>query len=470
MTLDSLRESGLVQLEQYLNSNPYREYSMHKPYFPKTYLNAPPSHRSLGQQNSSLMAYHELMDNHKDPIALDRLAYKLRMKSDLNIDTLRETHVRRRHRHYHPHTTRSQPAGNSNTSDTLSSVPASVSTKTYGRQPTSITVSTNTMKTLIHDDLAGIEGNAVRVGTLDDLIKHFRRTEFRGIRRPVEYPDNASSDLSTNDRTGNSKAHYHQERPVKHPQALTEYRFNAPTFPTTPTQGCRDPSLHQGLIYQYRTRERLHQPDLPLLPNRPLITSEHHRQRMNSLVIQERQPVAMSSRDKRIQELREKSLMRTEKQVCVCNKLTIVDPFSSNGEHAEASNLPQLHPVPPPSVQYLFPPVRPFGYFTKKPPANTDDAQQGVWTPPPVIQRKKLRLKKKKGEKFSKVSLDSLDKIAHDETLIDDEDSQIFNETIQSMVSLTDLEEEAAARNNTINVHLTLDETDIEVADDQDEL
>ena len=475
MTLDSLRESSLVQLEQYLNSNPYREYSMHKPYFPKTYLSVPQSHRSLGQPNPSLTAYQELMDVHKDPIALDRLAYKLRMKSDLNIDTLRETHARRRHRHHHPHTMRHQTVANSNTSDTLSSVPASVSTKTYGRQPTAITMSTNITKTLNNDDLTGIEGNAVRVGTIDDLIKQFRRAEFRLVRRPAEYLDNAStqlsSDLSTNDRTVLGRPHYHQERPVKHPQALTEYRFNAPTFPSTPTQPCRDPSFHQGLIYQYRTRERIHQPDLPLLPNRPLITSEPHRQRMNSLVIQDRQPASMGSRDKRIQELREKSLMRTEKQVCVCNKLTIVDPFNSNGEHSQPANFPQLHPAPahqpPPSVQYFFPPVRPFGYFTKKPAANADDSHQGVWTPPPALQRKKLRAKKKKVGKLSKNSLDSLDKIAHDETLNDDEDSQIFNDTIQSMISLNDLDEEP--HNTTIDVHLNLNDTLITAVDDQDE-
>ena len=479
MTLDSLSESSLIQLEEYLSSNPYREYAMQKPYFPKTFLTAPQSHRSLIQQNPSLVAYHELMDNQKDPVALDRLAYKLRMKSDLNIDTLRETHVRRRHRHHH-HQHHHHPVHgtqiNGNGSDTLSSVPPSVSTKTYGRQPTSITVSTNTMKTLINEDLTGVEGNAVRLGTIDDLIKQFRRAEFRIVRRPAEYPDNAStqlsSDVSTNERATVNRAQYQQERPRKQLQALTEYRFNAPTFPTSPSQTYREPTVHQGLIYQYRTRERLpHNTDLPLLPNRPLITSEHNRQRLNSLVLQDRQQTSVSSKDKRIQESREKCLMKTEKQVCVCNKLTIVDPFNSTGEHADG-NFPHLHPTQahpsPPSVNYLFPPVRPFGYFTKKTPSTADDTQQGAWTPPPPpLPKKKRRSKKRKAPKLTDNSLDSYDKIPIDETYDEDDNSQMLNDTIQSMVSLNDVDE--TTLNTTINLHLNMNDSLATGVEDQAE-
>jgi hypothetical protein len=438
MTLDSLSESSLLRLEQYLNSNPYREYSMNKPYLPKTSQNLAVPNRSIPSQHQpSVLAFHELMDNQKNSLTLDRLAYKLRMKSDLNIDTLRETHIRRRHRHYHPQ----QNHINSNISDTLSSIPAS--TKTFTRQPTSITMSTNTMKTLMTDDLNGIEGNAVRVGTLDDLIKQFRRAEFRLVRRPADYLDSSSyisSNVSTNDRTTITKSHQqNQERPLKQPQALTEYRFNVPTFPTTPTRSYREPSSHQGLIYQYRTRERTNNTDLPLLHQRPLNSPDQNRQRLNSLIIQERQPTAISLHDKRIQELREKSLMRTEKQLCVCNKLTIVDPF--NSEHTD-STLPQLQQSQQqqPSINYIFPPVRPFGYLTKK--STADDSQQLSWSPPPMKKKYGPKKKRHKNSKNSKNSLDSLDKLAVNEANDDDDSSQILNDTIKSMVSLTDIDDE----------------------------
>lgn len=460
MTFDSLSESSLLRLEQYLNTNPYREYSMSKPYFPKPSHVTAQTNRLINQQQPSILAYHELIDHQKNSLTLDRLAYKLRMKSDLNIDTLRETHLRRRthhHRrrqqqHYHPSQT------NSNISDSLSSIPPSTSTKTFGRQPTSITMSTNTMKTLITDDLNGVEGNAVRVGTLNDLIKQFRRAEFRLVRRPADYLDSSStylsSNVSTNDRTLVTKSHQQQsERPIKQPQALTEYRFNAPTFPTTPSRTARDPTIHQGLIYQYRTRDRSQPTDLPLLHPRPVNSPEATRPRLNSLVLQERQSTAMSSHERRIQELREKSLMRTEKQLCICNKLNIIDPFNSSISEQTDSTLPQIQqqsqpPRPPTSINYIFPPVRPFGYLTKK---STDDSNQQS-TQPPQLPKKK-RKTKQKHLKTSKNSLDSLDKIDLVENNDDGEDSQIFNDTIQSMVSLTDLDE---THNKTINIDLNL--------------
>jgi hypothetical protein len=412
---------------------------MNKPYFPKTSQHLTVSNRLLPPQHPppSILAYHELMDNQKNASTLDRLAYKLRMKSDLNIDTLRETHIRRRHHHYHPQ----QNHLHSNVSDASSLAPPSISTKTFGRQPTSITMSTNTMKTLMTDDLNGIEGNAVRVGTLDDLIKQFRRAEFRLVRRPPDYLDSASyisSNVSTNDRTIISKTHQQYERTIKQPQALTEYRFNVPTFPATPTRTYREPSFHQGLVYQYRTRERTNITDLPLINQRTINTPDQNRPRLNSLVIQERQPTAMSSHDKRIQELREKSLMRTEKQLCVCNKLTIVDPFNSEQND---SSLPQLHQTQQqPSINYIFPPVRPFGYLTKK--STNDDSQQSSWSPPPP-QRNKKKQRTKKKHKSSKNSLDSLDKLLEvTDNNDEDDNSQIFNDTIKSMVSLTDIDDE----------------------------
>jgi hypothetical protein len=485
MTLDSLSESSLVRLENYLNSNPYREYSMNKPYFPKVPDHLTHSNRLIPQQQSSILAFQELMDNQKNSVTLDRLAYKLRMKSDLNIDTLRETHIRRRynqrHQHFHPQQSQhfhpqqtqhfhpqqtQQNHINLNISDSLSSIPPSTSTKTFPRQPTSITMSSHTMKTLINEDLNGIEGNAIRVGTLNDLIK-----QFRLVRRPPDYLDSSStylsSNVSTNDRTIITKPHHQQQqqqqRPIKQPQALTEYRFNVPTIPTTPSRTTRDPTIHQGLIYQYRTRERIQNNDLPLLNQRSINTPEQTRQRVNSLVIQERQATVMSSHDKRIQELREKSLMRTEKQLCVCNKLTIVDPFNSNSEQFD-STLPQLQQAQQQlQASYIFPPVRPFGNLTKK---TNDDTQLSSWT-----QTSSQRTKKKYGmkKKHQKNSLDSLDKIDIVETN-DEDDSQIFNETIKSMVSLTDFDDDIQyTSNTTLNVDLNIAGDILTNTNEQDE-
>jgi hypothetical protein len=453
---------------------------MNKPYVPKVSQTSIHSNRLIPQKQSSTLAFHELMDNQKNSLTLDRLAYKLRMKSDLNIDTLRETHIRRRyhhhhHQHYHPPQQTQQNHINSNISEALSSIPPSTSTKTFLRQPTAITMSTNTMKTFINEDLNGIEGNAVRVGTLDDLIKQFRRAEFRLVRRPADYLDSSStylsSNVSTNDRTLTTKSHQpqqqqqQQERPIKQPQALTEYRFNAPTFPTTPSRTTRDPLFHQGLIYQYRTRERIPNTDLPLLNSRPISSPEQTRPRLNSLIIHERQPTAMSSHDKRIQELREKSLMRTEKQLCVCNKLTIVDPFNSNSDQIDPTlSQFQQSQQQVPSANYIFPPVRPFGYLTKK---STDDTQQLSWSQPFPQRIKKKNGTKKKRNKTSKNSLDSLDKIDLIEINDEDDNSLIYNDTIPSMISLTELDDDR--HNTTINVDLNLAGAVIPNTNEQDE-
>ncbi|CAF3810163.1 unnamed protein product, partial [Rotaria magnacalcarata] len=504
MTLDSLSESSLLRLEQYLSSNPYRAYSMSKPYVSKASQHVPHSNRLIPEQQPSIFAFHELMDNQKDSLTLDRLAYKLRMKSDLNIDTLRENHIRRR-RHRHPHNrhhhhhqqqqqqhhhqTQHSHNLNLNLNDTASSVPASTSTKTFIRQPTAITMSTNTLKTVMSDDLTGIEGSSIRVGTLDDLIKQFRRGEFRLVRRPADYLESAStflsSNVSTNDRPVVIKSHRHHERQLKQPQALTEYRFNAPTFPTTPSRTHREPTIHPGLIYQYRTRERLNNTDLPLLNHHSAYTPQEGRQRFNSLVIQERQTTAMSSHDKRIQDLREKSLMRTEKQLCVCNKLTIVDPFNNSFEQSEASlpHLQQHHhhhhhhsqqqqQQQQPAANYIFPPVRPFGYFTKKSTTTTnDDTQQSAWSPPPPLRIRKKPDQKKRQRKISKTSLDSFDKIDRIERNDDNNNSLLFNDTVKSIVSLTDVDDEM---NNTINsiIHIDINRSDliVENADRPDEM
>lgn len=465
-----MRETSLVQLEEYFNSKPYREHSMQKPYFPKTFYAAPgQTHRSVGSQNPSFVAYQELLGGQKDPVCLDRIAYKLRMKSDLNIDTLRETHVRRhsrRPRLPQQQTTHLNPSHH-NGHDAISSYPSSIATKsTYPRQPTSVTVSTNTMKTMTADDLNGIEGSAVRVGTIDDLIKQFRRAEFRIDRRAGDVIENSSTQLSSevshHERIPAGKSHNHQERPLKQPQALTEYRFNAPTFPSTPTQPYREPSVHPGLIYQYRTRERSHHSDLPSLQNRTIITSEPT-QRPNSLIIEDRSPSSNNHRDKRIQDSRDKTLTKTEKQVRVCSKLNIVDPFNSSFEQFD-SNLPQIHQTnfeyqqqqqqqsqqQMPLVNYLFPPVRPFGYFTKKTSTN-DDSQQSPPTPPPVLRRRKRANGKKRQNKLANISTGSLEKFVHEENF-DDDESHVLNETVQSMLSITEFEDRT--HNTLVDVQL----------------
>ncbi|CAF3451158.1 unnamed protein product [Rotaria socialis] len=175
----------------------------------------------------------------------------------------------------------------------------------------------------------------------------------------------------------------------------------------------------------------------------------------------------MSSHDKRVQELREKSLMRTEKQLCVCNKLTIVDPFNNSFEQNEASlpHLQQQHhhhhsQQQQPAANYIFPPVRPFGYFTKKSTTTNDDAQQSAWSPPPPLRIRKKPDQKKRQRKMSKNSSDSFDKIDRIEGNDDNNNSQLFNDTVKSMVSLTDIDDEL---NNTINsvIHIDINRSDL---------
>ena len=122
MARNSLSEESLVRFEQYLNSNPYREYSMSKPYFPRTSQISTNLNRQTPHQQSSMLAFNELLDNSKNSSTLDRLAYKLRMKSDLNIDTLRETDIRRRHHRRHQPYHSQQSQMNLEVSDISSSI------------------------------------------------------------------------------------------------------------------------------------------------------------------------------------------------------------------------------------------------------------------------------------------------------------------------------------------------------------
>ena len=468
MARNSLSEESLVRFEQYLSSKPYREYSMSKPYYPKASQNSVHSHRPIPQQQqqSSTLAFHELLDNSKNSLTLDRLSYKLRMKSDLNIDTLRETDKRRRrHPRPQPYHSQQNQLNNLEVSDISSSNLPSTTTKTSTQ--TTMTLSTDAMKTLTNDNLNGIEGNAVRVGTIDDLMKRFRRTEFNLIHGSNEYVDSpstcVSSNVSKNDRPIISKSQQQRERPIKQSQTLTEYRFKAPTFPSISTRIYREPTNQQRLMYQYKTRER-NNTDLPLLYPCPLNSPDPYRQRLNSLIIQDQQPIEISSYDKRIQDSREKSLMRTEKQLCVFNKLTIADPFNSNSDQFETTISPfyQLQPQPPPpppSINYIFPPVRPFGYFTKK--STTDDVQQSPNTLPFSPRNMKKHGIKKIPHKLPTNGLDSLDRNA---TIERNDSLEMYDDTIKSTDSLSEFGDK---RHNT---QADIDRTGMQDSNEKDEL
>ncbi|CAF4206808.1 unnamed protein product [Rotaria sp. Silwood2] len=228
--------------------------------------------------------------------------------------------------------------------------------------------------------------------------------------------DNTTNSLQNNrlinERTTSKPTLFSSERIIKQPQALTVYHFNAPTLPSTPSQ-----------TYRYRMKEKLNNTDLSLVTNQYL-------QRSNSL---ERQPTVMSSRDKRIQESREKILMHTEKQVCNCNKLTIIDPFNSEQQQHE-SILPLTKQ---PSARYIFPPVRPFGYFTRK------SADNILPSTPSSIKQKYIL--KKKRQKITKDSSESLNQVQSD----DDDNSQLFNDTIKSLISFSDADEDSQNPPNT---------------------
>jgi len=285
MAVDSMSDSYLFQFEKYLDSNPYREYVMNRPYVRLS------AHSNRLHKPSSIV-FQQFINNQKNPLILDRIAYKLRIKSDLNVDTQREP---LRHEHYHT---------NSPVNDSINLPTRAATTKTYLRQPTAATRTTNSMKTVVTDEFNGIEGNAVRVGTLNDLIRHFHQEEIRLIHRPTDDLDNLSN-CTTNNRLMKERKTpaFASKRILKRPQTLTEYRFKIP------------PSLRT----EYRTR----------------LTDQYS--------------LKQQSIDKLIQKSRAKTSFHTEKQI---SKLTIIDPFNFEGQV--------------PSSHYIFPPARPFGYLTRK--------------------------------------------------------------------------------------------------------
>ena len=402
MVFDSLSESGFFELEKYLNTNPYREYAMSKPYVPKSVPISAHSNRLHNKKKSSLVALHQLLTNRKGSLTLDRVTYKLRMKSDLNVDTLRNTPTCRSQNHPDHSHGKSHNHTNSNVNDRNSSIPPSSVTKTYTRQPTAITT-----KTVVHDKFHGIQGNAVHVGTLSDLIKQSHHEELRLFRRSIECLDKLSTCVPNNrlnnERPVSKPSSWTPERTLKQPQALTEYQFNVPVLPRTPSQ-----------VHRYRTKEKVYSANPPRLND----------QRSNLL---ERQSTAMTSHDKRIQQSREKTLSHIEKQVCACNKLTIIDPFYSEQNEITLPLSKQA------SSRYIFPPVRPFGYFTKK---STDD----ILHLSPIAFKPKYQIPKKQ-QQLTKDSFESLDQVPIDDG--DDDNSQLINVMVKSSASLTDLEDDS---------------------------
>ena len=388
MTFDSVSEWSFLQSDRHSRVYPYRDYSIDEPITSKALLTS--AHSSQRIPPSTSTAWHQLLQDHKAPVTLDRLTYKLRMKSDLNVKTLKDTDLRR---HRYPQTTMPIAA------ERVNPIPALA--RPYTRQPTALTLTSQTMKSIVDDEeFNGIEGNAVRVGTLDDLIKQFRRAEFQLVQRPNEHINSTSTFFSQNFPT--------RERLVKQPQAPTEYQIPLPNA-------------------SQRREVTHHHFDLPLLINR-------QRPSVNSpLSVPIRQSTAISLADKRLHHDR-------EKQMCVCNKLTIVDPFNSTVEHSEVGlGAGQLI-----SASYIFPPIRSSGYFTKK---HVEDAA------PPSPPKKRRSKKKKTTTKRPKVldqSSESLDQLS-----IDDDDSHIFSETMKSMASLATSEDDLVNPPNTmINSHL----------------
>lgn len=267
-----MSDSCLFQLENYFNSNPYREYGMTtRPYIPRS-----------AHSNRLTLPIDSFFSNRKQPLTLDRLTYKLRIKSDLNVETFREYH-----RHGHCHTN----------SPIMETRPTP--RKIQQRQPTA---TTQTSHLTAPRDIHGIEGNAVHVGTLNDLIRHFHQEEIRLVHHNTDYSDNLST-FTSNYRSTMSNERppvFARQRSMKQARALTEYHFPDPRPSRTASKSSRTPLKSQ----------------LNIKPP----TDTH---------LPKQKP----------------------------SRLTILDPFS-------AQNIPPLVP----SNGYIFPPMRAFGYYTRKTP------------------------------------------------------------------------------------------------------
>lgn len=383
MTFDSLSEPAFLHAERSFRSYPYRDASLDEPY-----LRTSQSQRVHPTKQSSARTLHQFFRDHKAPVTFDRLTYKMRMKSDLQVKTLRDPDLRHYHRHRSQHSNERTPQR----------IPPAQSGRSATRQPTANTLTSQTVKSISDDELRGIEGNAVHVGTLDDIIKQFHRTEIHLIHQPLE-PFQSHSAYFSSQYVAHERPiiKAQTERIVKQAQAPTEYRFPIPS-----------PTMH-------RPRP---------IPQPPPTIEEYHRPSLSSPVTQpERLFTALSLSEKRSQGGR-------EKQMCVCNKLTIVDPFNSPPMGNQQT-----------SIGYIFPPIRPSGYFTKK----TSEE------PSPLPKKRRAKKKRKKIIKQSSESLDQL-------SLDDESISQGLDETMKSMVSLATSEEDLINPSNTfINIQSAID-------------
>jgi hypothetical protein len=248
-------------------------------------------------------------------------------------------------------------------------------TKTHYRQPTGVTRTTHSMKTVVNDEFNGIEGSAVHVGTLNDLIKHFDQEEIRLIHRPIDHFDNLRN-YTTNNRLMSERKTpaFASERVIKRPQTLTEYRFKVPA-------SLRTTSRIPRLIDQYFLKQQ--------------------------------------SIDKRLPKPRAKTSFNFEKKI---SKLTITDPFNSKGQI--------------PSSHYIFPPVRPFGYFTRK---SLDDTLPYQTSAP--FKKRQPEIKK-----LPQVPVNSIEQLSTDTN----QTPQSLTKVHKSNTTLTELDDDLNSPPNTI--------------------
>ncbi|CAF0780788.1 unnamed protein product [Didymodactylos carnosus] len=363
-----------------------------------------------------LSTYHELMGNQK-PIALDRFTYKLHIKSNLNINNLNES----KGNHYHHNLlTQLNSLRGSRTTHRTPTV-TSAATNTTVVPNTKLNSSSNDQSTA---DII-VQANTMHVGTLDDLIKQFRNADYKIVKRPDLNIDSTQKSSASNKQTSFDGAKHKLSRP------FSEYQMNVPLInggyhrsitAVLDTNSNKD-GMHQTLMYDYQTSE--HDDYDFQLPH------ETHQQRHLST------PVSFSQQlterlydneinyklniDKRIKNAREKAENRTEKKVCVCHKLTIIDPFHTLNIDTDDTQLSYLKQNVP-SVRYIFPPVRPFGYLTRKKQSTDDDNS----TSPSLPSKKKYRRRKKSRQNTSTTTAISDETLENDSLVEKDDDYDIM--------------------------------------------
>ena len=369
MTLNSSSESNIIRSQ--------REYRLYPP-IDESNQNKSVRYSAQTTNKPPTKGLHQLFIDQKAPVLLDRVSYKLRMKSDLHVKTLK-AHDQNSHRHF--------PTG----------IVRSVKTKSASTRSQPRTSASISVKTRDDQEFQGIEGNAVHVGTLDDLIKQFRRAELHLMNRRIDGYRKNSAFISNSfvNQLERPMTKSSSDRSIKQAQTITEYRFPLPTA-RSHRERRQFPLLTVRDQYNILNSPRLS------IHNRTSLTS--------SMIAHERQSTASQSKR------RNKLDSANEKSPSSYNKLTIIDPFTANADHHEFPNSPHQQLT----NSFVFPPIRSSGYFTKK---LADDT--AALTIP--VKPKKHRYKKKKQLR----SFESLEQFS-----TDDDTSQIFNETMKSMVSL----------------------------------